>query len=463
MGLWVSIAPFCLSEREFRLLYGIVIVRWIMDKQERDSYIFQKKGLLLALFLFYYTNVPSDHVILRSFGFSFDPTCNFKAIVYSKKNHLHKYVIHIYESTARFNYRKRDVMGNRNIIKVSSVRGNDFYEPEASRNIYFDGREFFAIGYREGEKVSLRFRQNKESITDDILYHLDSDKSFKGKNSDATSFILYLRKLYTSSLNVDLVIGAGINEDYGGKSWMRLRDSLNSTFYQDDTRYADQIHHYVGEELFTSPMIRKTSGFDFYQCLDDELYSYDKEETFDNEQSSLYHCFEYLSSHTHTTVITYNYDTNLEYLLKKKDIRYTVVYDENSFVDKNARVDIYHVHGLLPYGKSKEKRFTDSLVFTESDYYYLYNNPYSWNIAKQLHDFKFHACLFIGISLTDPDRKRILELAKNYLKFNFIFLKKEKEYSTSVFRNLTSYFFTFDLIVIWVDDYAEIGDYLKRL
>ena len=434
-----------------------------MEKQERDYYIYRKKGLLLSLFRFYFSNVPFDHVILRSFGFSFDPTCNFKAIVYSKKDHVHKYVIHIYETRARFNYRKRDVRGNRNIVKVPSVREGEFYEPEASRNIYFDGREFLATGYREGEKVSLRFRQKKESITDDILYHLDSDTNFRGKNESAETFILWLRKLYTCKLHVDLVIGAGINEDYGGKSWTSLMDSLNTDFYQGDSRFADQIHHYVGEELFTAPRIRKTSGFDFYHSLDNELYSYDKEETFDNEQSTLYHCYQYLSKHRQTSVITYNYDTNLEYLLKKKDIRYTVVYDESSFVDKQAQVDIYHVHGLLPYGKSNEKRYTDSLVFTESDYYYLYNNPYSWNIAKQLHDFKFNACLFIGISLTDPDRKRILELARNYLKFNFIFLKKENGYSTSVYRNLTTYFFTFDLIVIWVDDYSEIGVYLSKL
>ena len=434
-----------------------------MEKQERDYYIYRKKGLLLSLFRFYFSNVPFDHVILRSFGFSFDPTCNFKAIVYSKKDHVHKYVIHIYETRARFNYRKRDVRGNRNIVKVPSVHEGEFYEPEASRNIYFDGREFLATGYREGEKVSLRFRQKKESITDDILYHLDSDTNFRGKNESAETFILWLRKLYTCKLNVDLVIGAGINEDYGGKSWTSLMDSLNTDFYQGDSRFADQIHHYVGEELFTSPRIRKTSGFDFYRSLDNELYSYDNEFTFDKEESTLYHCYQYLSKHRQTSVITYNYDTNLEYLLKKKDVRYTVVYDENSFVDKEAKVDIYHVHGLLPYGKSKEKRYTDSLVFTESDYYYLYNNPYSWNIAKQLHDFKFNACLFIGISLTDPDRKRILELARNYLKFNFIFLKKENGYSTFVYRNLTTYFFTFDLIVIWVDDYSEIGVYVSKL
>ena len=59
--------------------------------------------------------------------------------------------------------------------------------------------------------------------------------------------------------------------------------------------------------------------------------------------------------------------------------------------------------------------------------------------------------------------KRLLELALNYLKFNFIFLKKENGYSETVYRDLTSYFFTFDLIVIWIDDYSEIKTYLESL
>ena len=59
--------------------------------------------------------------------------------------------------------------------------------------------------------------------------------------------------------------------------------------------------------------------------------------------------------------------------------------------------------------------------------------------------------------------KRLLELAQNYLKFNFIFLKKEKDFSETVYRDLTSYFFTFDLIVIWIDEYSQIADYLENL
>ena len=434
-----------------------------MEHQERESYILQKKALLLQLFLFYYSDVSYDSIVLRSFGFSFDPTCNFKAIVKSKKSHIHKYGTHIFSSSFGVNYDRLDVMGNVNIVWCNTIRGQDFYEPEASMNIYFNGAQFFASGYLEGKYISLKHCPNKKGSTDDLLYHLSENQKWRNINSSAETFVLWLMKLFTSKLNVDMVMGAGINVDYGAKDWTGLMDSLNTDFYQGDYQFSHEIEHYVGKELFTSSMVLKTSGFNFYRSLNRELYEFDPEKSFDDSNSTLYRCVDYLQKKNHTTVITYNYDTNLEYLLKKRGVRYTVVYDDNSFSDQEAQVDIYHVHGLLPYDRYTERKYLDSLVFTEEEYYYLYNNPYSWNIAKQLHDFKFNVCVFIGISLTDPDMKRLLELAKNYLKFNFIFLKKEKGYSETVFRDLTSYFFTFDLIVIWIDEYKEIGDYLDKL
>ena len=59
--------------------------------------------------------------------------------------------------------------------------------------------------------------------------------------------------------------------------------------------------------------------------------------------------------------------------------------------------------------------------------------------------------------------KRLLELAKNPLKFNFIFVKKEKEYSESVFKDITTYFFTYDLITVWIDEYSQINDFLTSI
>ena len=434
-----------------------------MKKEERENYIFQKKCLLVLLFLFYLNDVSYDAITLRSFGFHFDPSCNFKAIVRSKKDHIHKYVCHIFNSTSGVNYEKLDEMGNVNIIKVKKIDGQEFVFPEASLNIYLDGAGFVALGYIEGKQIEYRLVKNKKEITDNLLYTLSSDVSLDNKNTTASSFLLWLLKFYTTKLHTDLVMGAGINEDYGAKNWPRLIDALNNDFYKGDYKFASEIKHYVGKELFTDPMVMKTSGFDPYKSLNRELYLFKEAKSFNDSDSTLSHCVDYIKAHPHTSVITYNYDTNLEYLLKKRDIHYNTTYDDNSFVNQDANVDIYHVHGLLPYDKYDQKKFTDSLIFNESEYYYLYNNPYSWNIAKQLHDFKFNTCLFIGISLTDPDMKRLLELANNYLKFNFIFLKKGRDYSPTVFKDLTSYYFTFDLIVIWIDEYEDIAKYLEAL
>jgi hypothetical protein len=434
-----------------------------MDKKAREDYTFQKKCLLVLLFLYYLNNIGYDDITLRSFGFHFDPTCNFKAIVISKKEHIHKYVVHIFNTMKVDDLKTLDVMGNVNIIKVPAIDGKEFQVPDAALNVYFDGVDFNAIGYIEGAKFSYATKTQKPVMTDELLYHLNNDKDCVGKNDSAPNFLLWLLKLYTSRLHVDLIMGAGINEDYGAKNWSELLSALNAEFYQGNETLQAEIKHYVGKELFTSSMVLKTSGFDIYKSLCHELYEFKEAKSFNDPDSTLYKCVDYIARHPGISVITYNYDTNLEYLLKKRDLKYTTVYDDNSFVTKDAVCDIYHVHGLIPYEKYDQRKFTDSVIFNESDYYYLYNNPYCWPISKQLHDFKFNTCIFIGISLTDPDMKRLLDVADNPLKFNFIFVKKNPDYSEAVFRDITTYFFAFDLITIWIDDYPEIGTWLAAL
>lgn len=434
-----------------------------MKKEENEKYIFQKKALLVFLYLLYRNQVGYERINLRSFGFNFDPKCSFKVIIRSKKGHDHKYSIRIFLSQRGVNFDDLDIMGNVSIIKVKDIRNVDVYFSEAGLNIYMDEDQFLASGYLEGKKVYLSSDNNRNDIKDNLLYHLLYSKTEDGSEEPNGSFLSYLVKFYTYRLKTDLVMGAGINVDYGAKSWNELIEALNTDFYQGDHVLSNEVSSYVGKELFTSSMVMKASGFDTYRSLNHELYEFKEAKSFNDPDSTLYRCVEFLSKHPGTEVITYNYDTNLEYLLKKRSIRYVSVYDDFAFADNEAVTKIFHVHGLLPYDRYNETRFTDSLIFNESEYYYLYNNPYSWNIAKQLHDFKFNACIFIGISLTDPDMKRLLELAKNYLKFNFIFLKKMDGYSSTVYKSLTLYFFSFDLIVIWIDEYSEIGKWLETI
>ena len=429
-----------------------------MQKKERDFYIFKKKCLLILLYLYYINNVDYKNIVIRSFGFHFDPTCNFKAIVHSKKMHVHKYVVHIFNSIRGVNLEELDVMGNVNFIKVNDIKNIDPFTPESSLNVYFDETNFIAIGYIGGKFFTYQLIQDKKNyFKDEILYYLNNDPSNLNKNESAKNFLLFLLSFFTYKLNTDLVMGAGINLDYGAKDWKHLIEALNMEFYKNDVQSIAEIQHFVGNELFVNGKVFKTSGFDTYKSLNKELYLFEEAKSFNDSNSTLYKCVDFLEKHPYTNVITYNYDTNLEYLLKKRGIKYTSVYDENSFVNKEALTTIFHVHGLLPYDKYKESKYINSLIFNESEYFYLYNNPYSWNISKQMHDFTFNTCLFIGVSLTDPNMKRLLEASANPLKFNFIFMKKEEGFKESTYRSVTNYFFSYDLITIWIDKYEEIG------
>ena len=435
-----------------------------MKKIERDNYIFKKKCLLILLFLYYINDVSYDGIIFKSFGFHFDPTCNFKVIVTSKKGHVHKYITHIFLNARGVNLEELDVMGNINIIKVKNIKNVDPFIPNTSLNIYFDESNFIAFGYLEGKYIEYKLVQDSTNyFKDEILYYLSSDPNYQNVNTSASSFILFLLRLYTNKIKVDLVMGAGINCDYGAKDWSHLIEALNLEFFKNNVSDIDEIRHFVGNELFVNGKILKTSGFDTYKSLHDELYLFKEAKSFNDPNSTLYNCVNYIERHPGVEVITYNYDTNLEYLLKKRKILYTSVYDENGFINKESQVTIFHVHGLLPFDKYKEQKYIDSLVFNESEYFYLYNNPYSWNISKQMHDFTFKTCLFIGLSLTDPNMKRLLEVSINPLKFNFIFMKKERGFNEKTYRAVTNYFFSYDLITIWVDDYNEIGKWLELI
>lgn len=437
-----------------------------MEKKIREDYIFKKKCLLILLYLCYIDNFDYKSLLFRNFGFTFEEACNFKIFIKNNDNNFYKGLIYIYEENNVIDYPLFDKENNINIFKVDKVsHKNNYYKPKSALNIYFDESNFLAVGYLNNKYTQYLLIDDTDSVfKEELLFKLAYNNNVKSVNSSANSFILWLLRFYSSNLNLDLVLGAGINLDYGAKDWHQLVDALNLNFYDDNKISVDQIKKYVGHELFVSSKLIKTNGFDVYDSLNQELYLFKEAKSFNDSNSTLYHIVDFIeNSKDKVNVITYNYDTNLEYLLRNRNILYNTIYDNTSFINKDNSVDIFHVHGLLPYNKMKEKKYTNSLIFSESEYFYLYNNPYSWNIRKQLHDFSFNCCLFIGISLTDPNMKRLLELATNYLKFNFIFIKKNNGINEKIYRDVSNYFFTYDLITIWIDEFDEINDWLQLL
>jgi len=68
-----------------------------------------------------------------------------------------------------------------------------------------------------------------------------------------------------------------------------------------------------------------------------------------------------------------------------------------------------------------------SLIFSEEDYNKIYSDAYSWSNLAQLNSFRDNTCLFIGCSLTDPNLRRLLDVAarSGEKPRHYAFLKKK--------------------------------------
>ena len=88
---------------------------------------------------------------------------------------------------------------------------------------------------------------------------------------------------------------------------------------------------------------------------------------------------------------------------------------------------MYHVHGYLPSNFLEESK-EPNLIFTEEDYHRVYRDSYSWSNLAQLSALRENTCLFIGCSLTDPNLRRLLDVAARNGENprHYAFLKKNK-------------------------------------
>lgn len=126
------------------------------------------------------------------------------------------------------------------------------------------------------------------------------------------------------------------------------------------------------------------------------------------------------------SVITYNFDDLLEQVLVSEGIRYRSIYSARHR-PLETELPIYHVHGFLPQDDEKFDRLEEGLLaFSEEGYHQLFRDPYHWTNVIQLQAFQQHICVLVGLSLTDPNLRRLLEYAATSRDEprHFVFMKR---------------------------------------
>lgn len=111
------------------------------------------------------------------------------------------------------------------------------------------------------------------------------------------------------------------------------------------------------------------------------------------------------------SLLTYNFDDLIEKQLETKSIRHHSIYTDNEAYDPDD-LPIYHVHGFLPENADKYQDLDKStLVFSEEGYHLIYSEAYHWSNLVQLMNLRENNCLMIGLSMTDPNLRRLLDIS----------------------------------------------------
>lgn len=179
-------------------------------------------------------------------------------------------------------------------------------------------------------------------------------------------------------------------------------------------------------------------------------------------------------------IINYNFDDLVEKNLKRLRVKYHSIYGEGMIPDADE-LGIYHVHGFLPQEKENYENLTKSLlVFSEEGYHKLMLEPYNWANISQLNYMINNTCLFIGLSMTDPNMRRLLAIAAQKRTENdsdcqhYAIMRRfrMKEYaevdSIKSFERVNetlqeSFFKELGVNVIWIDEFSEIPAILKQI
>ena len=273
-----------------------------------------------------------------------------------------------------------------------------------------------------------------------------------------------------------LFLGAGVSMSAGLPSWWKLLEDMIDTSKQKEFKDGDiekltkvcYNSSIVMGRFVRMMMEKKSNDEDYYQCLHDALYggiSAYRSPLIDEICNLVYSKKSQAQS-----IITYNFDDVMERALRKRGIENYSVFGQNQ---PQQLFPIYHVHGFIPYANKDDIKSVP--VLSEEEYHRVYASSYNWSNVEQLHALSRTTCIFIGLSMTDPNLRRLLDIAIQDSENDprhFVFLPRISEFgadknaeakNNEAMKIQKQIFMELGLRVIWYRDYNELPKLLKEI
>jgi hypothetical protein len=275
-----------------------------------------------------------------------------------------------------------------------------------------------------------------------------------------------------------LVCGAGVSVGAGIPTWnnllVRLLDRLMERIAKNyslnigaNTALEFQQAYGASSSLILGKYLKNNLGEDFATETREALYVEAV------ERSDLIDSIVGLSRPQRDTkplesIITFNFDCLIEEALEKNSIANKPIFSE-AIRHADNELPIYHVHGYLP--RSGEIPKTE-LVFSEDAYHSQFIDAFSWSNLIQLNKLTQNTCLFVGISLTDPNMRRLLDVAwrksPDKTVSHFLIKKRPNNPKNSELDRVARLLEEQDanllgLNIIWIEEFDELPGVLRDI
>lgn len=358
------------------------------------------------------------------------------------------------------NYIFRPLDESREVVSlyIISTSEKEAYKKIRDENIYVWGAETIAAWEKQFPIDYYSFYP--ENL--DKLEQVDELLDFTLKNE--TNKESLLQKVMEGDISIAL--GAGVSIEYGAKKW----DDLINDFYDEIQRAGKiddvkAVQKKIGGTSVINGQFAQDNLLDFMDSLYKGLYCGYKKSPHFYSKTTLSYIAELalkLRYSRRFNVITYNYDNFLEQILTHKGIEYNSIYNEDGKIDD--KLSVFHPHGFLPYDikKAEYSNYKNFIVFSESEYHKLYNNPLSWAMVLQQYLYRKNAYLFVGCSLTDPNLRRILENTRTKGKTHYALMLTDGLTKKDQFI-VHRHFMRIDVECIWFDTIDDMKAELENI
>ena len=299
-----------------------------------------------------------------------------------------------------------------------------------------------------------------------------------------------------------LCLGAGVSMSANLPDWNKLLEGLMIKVVESYRTDLDSASiEFFAKRIHTQESDNPLFEAEFIQSAIEEIFKDNFKEVFQDiikqklyerpiVYSELIETLSNLCGIGINKIINYNYDKTIFEKIKSDYNSVKIISDEISYEDYKNNPDeykfnIFHVHGFLENPDSK-------IILSEIGYFTLFEYNSLWNNKIQLKFFGNNNCLLIGLSIKDPNLRRLLFKRVKRFQYlinkpnilpHYVFLKRidknvffggdisdgygngpSVENFLRMYYNLKEIsYLRFGINVIWYEDHEDLPNILNQI